>query len=113
MEAETRQSEAIKVVKWMAENPRIARRLLNVEGCTTPEECIEVIEILEKQSLEYLIPVLFHTVCFDGVMENVWSRLYAEGVSKAWEHVGTGRMLADIKDKIREEIRLKGIKGDA
>lgn len=107
MEAEMRQREAIKVTKWIAENPKIMRRILNVEECTTPEVCIEVIEVLEKQFLEYLIPILLYTTNYNDVMEKVMSRIYAESMTKTWEQLGTEHMLGDIKSKIREEIKLK------
>lgn len=110
MEAEMRKKEAIKVHKWIAEYPRLIRRVLNVEDSTTPEECIEIIEVLEEQSLEYLVPVLLYSVDFNGVMNKVIARVNAESVAKTWEATGTKEMMADIKNKIREEIKLKEVR---
>lgn len=107
MEVKMRQEETIKIIKWVAENPQVMGKLLNAEESTTPEECIEVIDLLYKQSLEYLIPILVYTTQLDYVMGIVWSRVTAEGIGRVWESMGTEQMLTDIKNKIREEIKLK------
>ena len=104
MEKEMRQQEAIRMMKWIAQYPKIVNRIVNMEQCTTPEECIEVINLLDKHSFEYLVPILLHTVDYDVVMDRGISRLYAEGLATVWEQKGTAHVLDDMKDIIREEI---------
>jgi len=105
MEKEMRQREAIRMMKWIAQYPKIVNRIVNVEQCTTPEECIETIELLEECGFEYLVPLLLYTVDYDIVMDRVISKLHAEGMAKIWGQMGMACILNDIKHKIREEIK--------
>jgi hypothetical protein len=41
-------AEAIRLVKWLSEHPKIQSRLFEDYAETTPEECLEIIEMLEK-----------------------------------------------------------------
>lgn len=105
MEPKMRQIEAIRVTKWMAENPKLARRFLNGEECTTAQECLKIIDSLCQQSLEYLVPILLYTMRFDAVMDAVQLRMNAEGNARTWEHLGTEQMMKELKNKIKEEMQ--------
>lgn len=112
MDDNMRQKEAIKVHKWIAKNPRVVHRMINLEDNITPQECIELIEILEEQSLEYLIPILLYTVDNNGVISKAIARVNAESLSMTWESMGTAQMLTDIKNKIRKETELKEMRNN-
>lgn len=107
MEKEMRQREAIRMMKWIAEHPGIVSRIADVEQCTTPEECIETIDLLEECDFEYLVPILLYTLDYDYTMSRAISRIYAEVLATVWEQRGTTRILDDMKHIIREEIKLE------
>ena len=107
MNIEAREEELIKIMKWIAEHPNVLESVLNAEEYTTAEKCLEIIEALEGKSLEYLIPILLHTTKCDHVTGTAISRIHAECMAKVWKEKGTENMLSEIKDKIRENARLK------
>ena len=43
-----KEKDFIRMINWMAAHPKIRRRICKDEYTVTPEECIEILELLEK-----------------------------------------------------------------
>lgn len=61
MNEKNRQEEVIKVIEWMAKNSNDLGLLVDDEDFHHPEDYIDVINRLEKESLEYLIPLVLYS----------------------------------------------------
>ncbi len=99
-------AEAIRLVKWLSEHPKIQSRLFEDYSQTTPEECLEIIEILEKNGFYEMIVALLMKNQFNMALEQVISEFVIDKMIKEWERVGTEQMCQDIKERIREKIQL-------
>ena len=99
-------TEAIRLVKWLSEHPKIQSRLFEDYTQTTPEECLEIIEILEKNEFYEMIVALLMKNQYNIALEQVISEFVIDKMIKEWERVGTERMCQDIKEKIKEKIGL-------
>ncbi len=100
-------AEAIRLVKWLSEHPKIQIRLFEDYAQTTPEEFLEIIEILEKNGFYEMIVALMMKNQYNIALEQVISEFVIEKMIKEWERIGMEQMCRDIKDKIRVKIKLK------
>ena len=99
--------DTIRLIRWLSEHPRIQRRLCDEGTESTPEECLEIIEQLEKNSFYDMIYILLMKNSHDMVIGEVLSKIIVEKMANEWERMGTEQMCRDIKEKIKEEIKLK------
>lgn len=97
----------IELVKWLAEHPKVCRRLCEDEYQVTPEECIEIIEMLEEKGFYEMIFILLANNKYDPVIKQAVKNVVVEKMSKEWKRIGTKQLCNDIKVKIREEIRIQ------
>lgn len=95
----------IRLVKWLAEHPKIQRRLCEGEYESTPEECLEMIELLEDNSFYEMIFILLMKNIHNPVIDDAVTKMAAEKITNEWERVGTEQMCRDIKARIRQEIQ--------
>lgn len=107
MHNKTETDKVIELVRWLAEHPKVQRRLCEDEYKVTPEEFIEIMELLEQHEFYEMIVVLILKNRCNAVLSQALSRMLVETMSKEWEKIGTKQMCKDMKDLIREEIRSK------
>jgi hypothetical protein len=111
---ETKQNQSddtIRLVRWLAEHPKIQRRLCEGEYESTPEECLETIEMLAKDSFYDMIFVLLMKNSHDLIIDEALTKMATEKIVNEWERVGTEQMCRDIKERIKEEIKRNGERG--
>lgn len=108
---EQRETEVIRLVKWMTEHPKIRRRICEDEYEVTPEEFIEIAEMLEENGFHEMIYVLLVKNQMGDILAQATSRLLVEKACNEWERLGTSQLLKELKDTIREEMKLKEIRG--
>ena len=106
-----RETEVIRLVKWMTEHPKIRRRICEDEYEVTPEEFIEIAEMLEENGFHEMIYVLLVKNQMGDILAQATSRLLVEKACNEWERLGTSQLLKELKDTIREEMKLKEIRG--
>ncbi|KUO62062.1 MAG: hypothetical protein APF84_07785 [Gracilibacter sp. BRH_c7a] len=104
--------DTVRLVRWLSEHPKIQRRLCESEFESTPEECIEMIEMLEKNSFYDMIFILLIKNSHDLIINEAISKMVTEKITNEWERIGTEQMCRDIKERIRDEIKLNEIRGD-
>ncbi|BCJ93667.1 hypothetical protein acsn021_12360 [Anaerocolumna cellulosilytica] len=97
----------IYMVKWLAEHPKIQSRLCEDYAETTLEECLSIIELLEKNGLYEMIVVLLLKNQYKLEFEQIVTEFVIEKMLKEWERVGIEQMCYDIKGKIKEKIKQK------
>jgi hypothetical protein len=100
-------NRTIKLVKWLSENPKIQSRLCEDYSESTPEECIEIIDILEENGFYDLIVILLMKNQYNLALEQVVTEIVIDKMTKEWERIGMEQMCSDIKEKIKEKINLK------
>ena len=108
---EQRETEVIRLVKWMTEHPKIRRRICEDEYEVTPEEFIEIAGMLEENGFHEMIYVLPVKNQMGDILAQATSRLLVEKACNEWERLGTSQLLKELKDTIREEMKLKEIRG--
>ena len=108
---EQRETEVIRLVKWMTEHPKIRRRICEDEYEVTPEDFIEIAEMLEENGFHEMIYVLPVKNQMGDILAQATSRLLVEKACNEWERLGTSQLLKELKDTIREEMKLKEIRG--
>ena len=106
-----RETDVIRLVKWMAEHPKIKRRVCESEYEVTPEEFIEIVDILEENGFHEMIYVLLSKNQINDILAQSTSRLLVEKTCKEWERIGTNQLCKELRDIIREEIKLKETRG--
>lgn len=94
----------IKLVKWLAVNPKIQSRLCEDYAESSPEECIEIIEILEENAFYDLIVILLMKNQYNLALEQVVTEIVIDKMAKEWERIGMEQMCSDIKEKLKEKI---------
>jgi hypothetical protein len=99
--------DTIRPVEWLSEHPKVQRKLYGGEYEVNPEECMELIELLEKNAFYEMILILLMRNQHDATLAEATSRLITEKLVSEWKRIGTEQMCRDIKEKIREGIRLK------
>lgn len=104
--------DTVRLIRWLAEHPSIQRRLCDEGAESTPEECIEIIEQLEKNSFYDMIYILLMKNSHDIVIGEAIEKVIAEKMANEWERIGTEQMCQDIKGRIKEEIKIKELRGN-
>lgn len=57
-----KQLEIIKVAKWLADYPKEIGKILEQSGEISKDVCIEIIDFIQKQEFDYLVPIFIHTI---------------------------------------------------
>ena len=99
-------NETIRLVKWLSENPKIMYSLCDIEAESTPEECLEIIELLEKNEFYDMIFILLMRNRDNNIMDRAITKMVADKVIKEWKRVGTEQICQDIKQYIKDEIKI-------
>jgi len=102
-----RETEVIRLAKWMSEHPRVRRRICENEYEVTPEEFIELTELLEENGFYEMIYVLLTKNQVNDILEQATSRLLVEKTCNEWERIGTKQFCKELKDIIKEEMEIK------
>jgi len=103
--------DTIRLVRWLAEHSQIKRRLCEGEFESTPEECLEIIELLENNSFYDMIFILLMKNSHELIIDEAISSVATEKIANEWERIGTEQMCRDIKERIKEEIKRNGERG--
>lgn len=109
---QNQRDDTIRLVRWLAEHPKIQRRLCEGEYESTPEECLEMIELLENNSFYDMIFILLMKNSHDRIIDEALTKMVMEKMANEWERVGTEQMCRDIKERIRHGIQV-GMQGAA
>lgn len=104
------ENKVIRLAIWLTEHPKIQHRLFEEEYDATPDEFIEIMEMLEENGFYEMILVLLIKNKWNVSLEQALSKVFIEKMAKEWERIGTEQMCRDIKDKIREEQRAEKAK---
>lgn len=106
-----READLVRLAKWMTEHPKVKRRVCESEYEVTPEEFIEIMEMLEENEFHEMIYVLLSKNQLNDVLAQSTSRLLVEKTCKEWERIGTTQLCKELKNIIREEMKLKESRG--
>jgi len=101
-------SRTMEIIKWMSAYPDIQRALCCEGYEVEPDECLEIIGILEEQGFYELIYVLLVKNQCHAVIGGAIERLLAEMWMSEWEKVGSQQMCKDLKECIQKEIAFRG-----
>lgn len=96
--------DTIRLVKWLSENPNIMFSLCNIEEEVSPEECLEIIELLEKNAFYDMIFIMIMRNRDNSIMDSAITKMIVDKVIKEWERIGTEQMCRDIKQCIKDQI---------
>lgn len=107
MQTKINEDKLVQMVNWLVNHPKVQYRLCDDESEVSPEEFIETMELFERNGFYEWIPVLFLKNCYNDVLHQAMTSLLIEKAGQEWQRTGTEQLCKDIKDKIKEEIRLK------
>lgn len=82
-----KEQDVVRLAKWMTEHPKIRRRICEDEYMVSPEEFIDIMELLEKNEFYEMI-----SMCFSSEIRRIpyWSRPHPESSWKALVKNGNG-----------------------
>ncbi len=101
-----------RMMEWLANHPRIQHRICCEDFGVEPEECIQIIEMLEEKEFYELVYILLLKNEQQIVIADVLEKLKTGAWAREWEKVGNEKMCRDIKEKIRNEMTLREMKND-
>lgn len=107
MEKTASRREFVKVMRWLAEHPAEKSFLIDTMGPYDPEDYLQVIEKLEADSLEYLIPLILQSYPMNREFNLALDRMAADALIQQWEDMGADGFLQRIKGLTEEEIRIR------
>ena len=102
-----KEQDVVRLAKWMTEHPKIRRRICEDEYMVSPEEFIDIMELLEKNEFYEMIYVLLVRNQTNPVLEQATSRIVMESACQDWERMGPEALRRELKERIREEMQLK------
>lgn len=70
-----KEQDVVRLAKWMTEHPKIRRRICEDEYMVSPEEFIDIMELLEKNEFYEMIYVLLVRNQTNPVLEQATSRI--------------------------------------
>ena len=95
-----------EIIKWLSNHNKIQRRICWDGYAIEPNECLEIIEMLEKDGLYELIYILLMRNINHIVISEAIEILQAEAWVKEWEKIGNEQMCRNIKEQIKQGINL-------
>ena len=79
-----KEQDVVRLAKWMTEHPKIRRRICEDEYMVSPEEFIDIMELLEKNEFYEMIYVLLVRNQTNPVLEQATSRIVMESACQEW-----------------------------
>lgn len=107
MKAEINEDKLVQMGSWLANHPKVQLQLCDDGYEVSPEAFIEIMELFERNGFHEWIPVLFLKNCYNDILHQAMTSLLIEKAGQEWQRIGTEQLCKDIKEKIKEEIRLK------
>ena len=95
-----------EMIKWLSSHPGIQQHLCRDEFVLQSDECLEIMDALEKQGYYEMIYIFLMKNQFHGTVGNALDKLLAELWANEWEKAGNQLMCRDIKERIQNEITL-------
>jgi hypothetical protein len=100
------ENRTAEIIKWLSNHNKIQRRICWDGYAIEPNECLEIIEMLEKDGLYELIYILLMRNINHIVISEAIEILQAEAWVKEWEKIGNEQMCRNIKEQIKQGINL-------
>ena len=99
----TNQKEVIRLIKWLGKNPGIMEAICHEEE-PKPEECIEIINRLEKMDFYDMILIFILKQAHRGFMYRTCNTLIIDELAKAWEAKTIDTVCQEVKGLLHREI---------
>ncbi len=99
-------NRTIEIIRWLAKHPKIQRRICCEEYTIEPDECLEIMEILEKNGFYELMYILLRKNEQHLAIDYALEGLKTEAWANEWGKVGNEQMCRTIKERIRNGIQL-------
>lgn len=103
MDEKIRQQEIERVFLWFAENPAAVEQIRCEDGVVDTGDAIALLEKLQNDHMEYLIPVLLTNVYTDRVMNKVIKRFTVEAINKTIAMDGIDAVIKRLIDIAKSE----------
>lgn len=107
MQIDKTQLEKMEVAIWLANYPKVIGKILNYGGEITIDTTLEIIELLEKEELEYLVPLFITMIRMFYKVEESLNKIMVENPIGVWQEESTKQFYKELKDKLKAEIREK------
>ena len=101
-----------EMIRWLANNPKIQRRICCEGYDIEPDECLEIIEMLEQEGFYELVYILLMKNVNHVVIANAVEKLQYKAWSNEWEKIGNEKMCMNIKEQIKNGMLLREIKNN-
>lgn len=96
-------SESLRIMNWIAENMKDADLMLhNHDRTISPNDCLELIGNLERNGLEYLLPIYLYASSFSAPIDYILQILSAHGLAAYLETKGLQSLTDDVKKLLKE-----------
>ena len=103
----------VRFIKFMAENPAIECVLCSTDDEILNDEFIEVMEKLEENGFYEMVYILMKKYHFSGIISKAITKMKMKVIGEKIKDVGYEKLSSELKDLIREEIKLRKKKPDA
>lgn len=107
MESKDKQHERVQIAKWLAEFPEIIGTILNRGGEISVEDCIEIIEVLEKQKMEYTVPIFIYIIQMYYQVDEAVTTIMQENRIGVWQDNETKIFYKELKRKLKRKLKQK------
>lgn len=97
---EEKKDELIRLITWMTEHPEMWRSVCTEKNMSA-EECLEILEELEKQSFYMLIPVLIDNNIGNVEVDARMTRLFGKKLVESWSKMSMTDISTEFKDILR------------
>lgn len=104
MDKTERRKEFAKVMRWLTKHEADRYVLIDFGEPYTGEDYLRVLRNLEKDSLEYLIPLLLVVEPRRVEYDNALRRFAAEALIDRWESLGVEAFLQELEGLTKEEM---------
>ena len=100
-----KEQDVVRLAKWMTEHPKIRRRICEDEYMVSPEEFIDIMELLEKNEFYEMIYVLLVRNQTNPVLEQATSRIVMESACQEWERMGPEALRREFTANVSHELK--------
>lgn len=97
------QKEVVRLIKWLWENPEI-KEAICYEDEPSPEECIDIINRLEKAAFYDMILIFILRQQHRGFMYKAYNTLIVDGLVKVWEEETIDNVCQKVKEMLQREF---------
>lgn len=103
MEEKQRQQEVGRIFQWFAENPSVVEDIRSEDGVMDAKNAVKVLEKLQADRMEYLIPIFLTNIYNDRVMSKVIKRFFSELLVKSIDSEGLEKSVSRLIEIAKEE----------